>query len=253
MAPVRVVRAFRIPITAIITALALSGCMRTTGPVAVAPQGDLDSMAYGQPNRTPPQAVAASSGGGAIGALRAAFAAAPRAVPAPVVFAAPVAYVEPVPVRYDAAYHLDAGDKLRVVVYGQEGLTNTYAIDAGGSITMPLIGSVRARGRTTAGLAAAISAKLRAGFIREPSVAVEIEAYRPFFILGEVAAPGQYPYVPNMTVESAVAIAGGFSPRARRDSVTVTHTDASGTARFVVSPGSPISPGDTVLVSERWF
>jgi polysaccharide biosynthesis/export protein len=251
MALVRVVRAFRIPITAIITALALSGCMRTTGPVAVGPQGDLDSMAYGQPNSPPPQAVAADSGG-AIGALRTAFAAAPRA-PAAVVVAAPVAYVEPLPVRYDAAYHLDAGDRLRVVVYGQEGLTNTYAIDAGGSITMPLIGSVPARGRTTAGLAAAISAKLRAGFIRDPSVAVEIEAYRPFFILGEVAAPGQYPYVPNMTVESAVAIAGGFSPRARRDSVTVTHTDASGTARFVVPPGSPISPGDTVLVSERWF
>ena len=247
----RVVRAFRIPITTIITALALSGCMRTTGPVAVGPQGDLDSMAYGQPNSPPPQAVAADSGG-AVGALRAAFAAAPRA-PAAVVVAAPVAYVEPMPVRYDAAYHLDAGDRLRVVVYGEEGLTNTYAIDAGGSITMPLIGAVPARGRTTAGLAAAISAKLRAGFIRDPSVAVEIEAYRPFFILGEVAAPGQYPYVPNMTVESAVAIAGGFSPRARRDSVTVTHTDASGTERFVVPPGSPISPGDTVLVSERWF
>jgi polysaccharide export outer membrane protein len=253
MAPLRVVRALRIPITAIITALVLSGCMRTTGPVAVTPQGDLDSMAYGQPNSPPPQAVAADSGGGAIGALRAAFAASPQAVPAPVVVAAPVAYVEPMPVRYDAAYHLDAGDRLRVVVYGQEGLTNTYAVSAGGSITMPLIGSVPARGRTTAGLAVAISAKLRAGFIREPSVAVEIEAYRPFFILGEVAAPGQYPYVPNMTVESAVAIAGGFSPRARRDSVTVTHTDASGTARLIVPPGSPISPGDTVLVSERWF
>jgi polysaccharide export outer membrane protein len=251
MALVRVVRAFRIPITAIITALALSGCMRTTGPVAVAPQGDLDQMAYGQPDSPPPRTVAVDSGGGAIGALRAAFAAAPRTAPAPAVVAAPVAYAEPA--RYDAAYHLDAGDKLRVVVYGQEGLTNTYAIDAGGAITMPLIGSVRARGRTTAGLAAEISAKLRAGFIREPSVAVEIEAYRPFFILGEVAAPGQYPYVPNMTVESAVAIAGGFSPRARRDSVTVTHTDASGTSRFVVPPGSPISPGDTVLVSERWF
>ena len=155
--------------------------------------------------------------------------------------------------RYDASYHLDAGDKLRVVVYGQEGLTNTYAIDAGGSITMPLIGSVPARGRTPAGLAAEIAARLRGGFIREPSVAVEVEAYRPFFILGEVAAPGQYPYVPNMTVESAVAIAGGFSPRALRDRVTVTHTDASGTARYVVPPGTSISPGDTVLVGERWF
>ena len=252
MAPVRVVRAFRIPITAIITALALSGCMRTTGPVAAVPQGDLDSRAYGQPGSAPPQVAAAQSGGGAIGALRAAFAA-PRPEQASVVMAAPAAYAEPMPVRHDAAYHLDAGDRLRVVVYGQEGLTNTYAVSAGGSITMPLIGSVPARGRTTAGLAAEISAKLRRGFIREPSVAVEIEAYRPFFILGEVAAPGQYPYVPNMTAESAVAIAGGFSPRARRDSVTVTHTDASGPARFVVPPGSPISPGDTVMVSERWF
>jgi polysaccharide biosynthesis/export protein len=246
------VRAFRLSITVIISALALSGCMRTTGPVAGAPQGDLDSMAYGQSNSQPPRAVTADSGG-AVGALRAAFAASPGAAPGPVAVAAPVAYTEPAPMRYDAAYHLDAGDKLRVVVYGQEGLTNTYAVSAGGSITMPLIGSVPARGRTTAGLAAEISAKLRAGFIREPSVAVEIEAYRPFFILGEVAAPGQYPYVPNMTVESAVAIAGGFSPRARRDNVTVTHTDASGTSRFIVPPGSPISPGDTVLVSERWF
>jgi polysaccharide export outer membrane protein len=214
MAPVRVARAFRFSITAMMAALALSGCMRTAGPVAVAPQGDLDTMTYG---------------------------AAP----------APLAYAEPV--RYDTSYHLDAGDKLRVVIYGQEGLTNTYAIDAGGSITMPLIGSVPARGRTPAGLAAQIAAKLRAGFIRDPSVAVEIESYRPFFILGEVAAPGQYPYVPNMTVESAVAIAGGFTPRARRDSVTVTHTEAGSPARYVVPPGTSISPGDTVLVGERWF
>jgi polysaccharide biosynthesis/export protein len=101
------------------------------------------------------------------------------------------------------------------VVYGQDGLTNTYAIDAGGSITLPLIGAVLARGRTPAELALAITARLRNGYIREPSAAVAIESYRPFFILGEVAEPRQYPYVPNMTVESAVAIAGGFS-RARR-------------------------------------
>jgi polysaccharide export outer membrane protein len=251
MAPVRVARAFRIPITAIMTALALSGCMRTPGPVAIAqPQADLDSMAYGQPYNSAPVAVV-DSGGGAIAALRSSFAGPSRAYvqPAVVYAAAPM----PVPVAYDSAYHLDAGDRLRVVVYGQEGLTNTYAIDAGGSITMPLIGSVPARGKTPARLAADITAKLRNGFIREPSVAVEIEAYRPFFILGEVAAPGQYPYVPNMSVESAVAIAGGFSPRARRDRVTLTHTDASGSMRTVVPLGTALSPGDTVLVGERWF
>jgi polysaccharide biosynthesis/export protein len=251
MTPVRAARAFRLPITAIMTALALSGCMRATGPVAIASQGDLDSIAYGQPRDPSSQPVVVGSGDGAFGALRAAFASAPRSAPAD--RAAPIAFAAPVPARYDAAYHLDAGDKLRVMVYGQDGLTNSYAIDAAGSITMPLIGSVPARGRTTAGLAAEIAARLRRGFIRDPSVAVEIEAYRPFFILGEVAAPGQYPYVPNMTVESAVAIAGGFSPRARRDRVTVTHADASGTARFVVPSGAPIGPGDTVLVGERWF
>jgi polysaccharide export outer membrane protein len=159
----------------------------------------------------------------------------------------------PAPVAHDAAYRLDAGDKLRVVVYGQEGLTNTYAIDAAGSITMPLIGSVPARGRTPATLASEISAKLRNGYIREPSVAVEIESYRPFFILGEVQAPGQYPYVPNMSVESAVAIAGGFSPRALRDRVTLTHTDNSGSMRTVVPLGTAVSPGDTVQVGDRWF
>jgi len=255
---VRVARAFRFSIIAITAALALSGCMRTAGPVAVAPPSDLDAMTYGA--APAPVAVVDNSGGGAITAFRNALPRSPR--PGPVVVAAPVAVAGPVvaapvayaePVAYDSSYHLDAGDKLRVVVYGQEGLTNTYAIDAGGSITMPLIGSVPARGRTPAGLAAEIAGKLRAGFIRDPSVAVEIEAYRPFFILGEVAAPGQYPYVPNMTVESAVAIAGGFSPRARRDRVTVTHTDASGTARYIVPPGTSISPGDTVLVGERWF
>jgi polysaccharide export outer membrane protein len=214
---VRVARAFRLPIIAAMTALALPGCMRRTAPVAAAPQPSLDTIAY--------------------------------AGPAP----APVAYAAPAPVPYDMPYHLDAGDRLRVVVYGQEGLTNTYSISAGGTITMPLIGAVPARGRTPQGLAGEIAARLRNGFIREPSVAVEIESYRPFFILGEVQAPGQYPYVPNMTAESAVAIAGGFSPRARKDRVTITHSDASGTSRVIMPPGTPISPGDTVLVGERWF
>src|SRR5258707_5617945 len=170
MAPVRVARAFRFSITAIMTALALAGCMRTAGPVAVAPQGDLDAMTYGA--APAPVAVVDSGGGGAISALRSSFARAPGPAYDPVVVAAPVAYAEPV--RYDSSYHLDAGDRLRVVVYGQEGLTNTYAIDAGGSITMPLIGAVPARGRTPAGASAAMTGKLRQRHNRANAVAVEI-------------------------------------------------------------------------------
>jgi polysaccharide export outer membrane protein len=118
-----------------------------------------------------------------------------------------------------SGYTLDSGDRLRVVVFGQDGLTNSYVVDASGHIAMPLIGSAAARGMTTDQLASAISEKLRNGYIREPHVAVEVEAYRPFFILGEVTQPGQYPYVANMTAETAVAIAGGFGPRALRKSV----------------------------------
>jgi polysaccharide export outer membrane protein len=210
----------------LLTALVLSGCMGRSRPVAVVqPQNDLDALAYG----------------------RAVYA------PSPVGYVPPIAYAAPLSPAYDQNYRLDAGDRLRVVIYGQEGLTNAYAIDAGGSITMPLIGAVPARGLTPAGLAAQIAGRLRNGFIREPSVAVEVEAYRPFFILGEVAAPGLYPYVPNMSVESAVAIAGGFSPRAKRDVVTLTHTDRNGSIRTIVPLGTPLSPGDTVLVVERWF
>jgi polysaccharide export outer membrane protein len=229
MGPVPVVRAFQLSMIAAMTALVLSGCMGRSGPfAAVQPQDDLDSLAYGQqvqPSYAPSQAGYQPS----------------------------VAYAGPPSAAYDRQYLLDAGDRLRVVIYGQEGLTNSYAIDAGGSITMPLIGAVPARGMTPAGLASHITGRLRNGYIREPSVAVEIEAYRPFFILGEVAAPGQYPYVPNMSVESAVAIAGGFSPRAKRDAVTLTHTDPRGSIRAVVPLGTPLGPGDTVLVGERWF
>jgi len=268
MAPVRFARAFQWSITV----MALAGCVAAAQSGAQAQgRNDLDYMTYGQPGTyAAPQP--APDGGGAIAALRRAFSrptymAAPQvyvppvAAPAPVA-AAPVVASTPyeayaaapsMPVRYDAGYRLDAGDKLRVVVYGQEGLTNTYTIDAAGSITMPLIGQVGARGRSPAALASEISAKLRNGYIREPSVAVEIESYRPFFILGEVQAPGQYPYVPNMTVESAVAIAGGFGPRARRDHVTLTHTDTNGVARYVVPLGTALGPGDTVQVGERWF
>ncbi|MDB5485648.1 MAG: polysaccharide export protein [Tardiphaga sp.] len=225
---------------------------------------DLDNRAYGAPADpvSPPaqsnqrglltgSRSASSSSNGALAALGRGFRPSARGNYALV----PARYAPPpmVAVPYDPTYRVDAGDRLRIVVYGQDGLTNTYQISASGSITMPLIGGVPARGRTPAELAGAISARLRDGFIREPSVAVEIEAYRPFFILGEVAAPGQYPYVPHMSVESAIAIAGGFSPRAKRDRVTLTHAMPDGLLRAVVPVGTPLSPGDTILVGERWF
>ncbi|MFZ1090866.1 MAG: polysaccharide biosynthesis/export family protein, partial [Xanthobacteraceae bacterium] len=153
----------------------------------------------------------------------------------------------------DEPYTLDSGDKLRVVVFGQDGLSNTYIVDASGKITLPLIGPVSARFCTTTQLARTIADRLRNGFVREPHVAIEVETYRPFFILGEVLAPGQYPFVPNMTVETAVAIAGGFTPRAYRYDFVVSRSSMGVTARQKVPLIAPVRPGDTVTVSERWF
>ena len=149
------------------------------------------------------------------------------------VAASPAAYSPP---AQQFPYTLDSGDRLRVVVFGQDGLTNSYVVDASGDIAMPLIGSVAARGLTTDQLSARIADLLRQGYVRDPHVAVEIEAYRPFFILGEVTQPGQYPYVANMTVETAVAIAGGFTaarlqglrrhqPQLRRRSLSLQDAD----------------------------
>jgi len=165
---------------------------------------------------------------------------------------APAAYAY-APAVSEGPYTLDSGDRLRVVVFGQEGLTNSYAVDASGHIAMPLIGPVLARGATTDQLSNRIAEKLRDGFIREPHVAVEIEAYRPFFILGEVTAPGQYPFVANMSVETAVAIAGGFTPRAFRKTVMLNRTLNGRQVRISVPVTFPLRPGDTINVQERWF
>ncbi len=126
-------------------------------------------------------------------------------------------------------------------------------MDAAGNITMPLIGAVHARGLTTNELSHVLAGRLRQGFLREPHVAVEVELYRPFFILGEVNFPGQYPYVPNMTTETAVAIAGGFTPRAWRPTAELSRPVDAVVARQRVPVITLLNPGDTIVVDERWF
>lgn len=212
----------------IFAALAVSGCM-STPRLAAPPPPSIDTVVYGGPGAP----------GDVTGALPG---------PSPAVASALVKADDP-----NLPYTLDSGDRLRVMVYGQDGLTNTYAVDAAGRITLPLIGGVPARGRTTADLQRAIAARLRDGYLREPHVAVEVEAYRPFFILGEVTFPGQYPFVTHMTAETAVAIAGGFTPRAYRWNVEITRPTPQGPVRLKGPVMIPVRPGDTVVVSERWF
>lgn len=154
---------------------------------------------------------------------------------------------------YEPPYTLDAGDKLRIVVFGQDGISNSYFVDAGGNVTLPLIGTVPARGHSTAQLSQTIAERLRHGYVRDPKVTVEVESYRPFFILGEVTNPGQYAYVPNMTVETAVAIAGGFGPRAAKSNVKLTRNLPGQQMRGDVPTNFALRPGDTIVVGERWF
>jgi polysaccharide export outer membrane protein len=153
-----------------------------------------------------------------------------------------------------APYRLDSGDRLRVIVFGQTDLSNTYAIDQSGQISMPLIGALPARGRTTAEMETAIAAKLRGGgFVRSPDVSVEVDRYRPFFAMGEVAQPGQYAYVTGLTVQAAIAIAGGFSPRANRNYVDVTRSYNGQVETGRLQMTDPLMPGDTIVVRESIF
>ena len=223
---------------ALLIAAVVAGCAGVPGfPIAAAPPpdapppADLDTLAYGRP-------VAYRE---------------PVAVPLPAPLPVPAAVLPgPAPGGLEP-YTLDSGDRLRIVVFGQEGLTSSYIVDVSGKMAMPLIGAVSVRGLTTTQAARVIADRLRQGFIREPHVAIEVEIYRPFFILGEVIAPGQYPYVPNMTVETAVALAGGFTPRAYRWDVEVSRSAGGVTARQKVPMIAPVRPGDTINVGERWF
>ena len=150
-------------------------------------------------------------------------------------------------------YTLSTGDKLRIIVFGQDSLSNIYQVDGSGRIMMPLIGSVTVGGMSTAGAGQAIEAKLRSGYIREPKVTVEVDTYRPFFILGEVTTSGQYPYVNGMAVETAVAIAQGFGPRAARDYAILTRDGPKGLVSGIVPMTYPVRPGDTIVIKERFF
>lgn len=217
-----------VPVVLLI-ALALAGCMRARPYPVVAKQPQPLPEQVLQYKGEPAQTVVPQQG------------------PAVVVPARSGPYVAEPP------YTLDSGDRLRIVVFGQQGLTSTYLVDAGGNIAMPLIGSVPARGKTPQQLGQEITAKLRNGFMRDPNVSAEIVAYRPFFILGEVTTPGQYPYVAHMTVETAVAIAGGYTPRADKGDVTVSRVINGQTAKFVAPTTYPVQPGDTIRVKERWF
>jgi len=155
--------------------------------------------------------------------------------------------------EHNGPYRLDSGDRIRVFVYGQPSLSRLYIVDPDGKISVPLIGTISARGKTTNELQGIIRSRLGSEYVKDPQVSVDIQQNRPFFILGEVRNAGQYPYVSGMTVETAVAIGGGYTERASDRSFRITRK-IDGVVQEIEALGlTPIRPGDTVYVFERYF
>ena len=150
-------------------------------------------------------------------------------------------------------YMLDSGDRLRVTVFGQQNLSRIYPVDASGFISMPLIGAVKVRGMTTFQVEDRISSTLKRKYVKDPKVTAEVAAYRPFFILGEVRNAGQFPYVAGMTAQTAIAIAGGFTPRAKKSGVQLSRQINGAAFTRTVPISVRIKPGDTITVQERFF
>ena len=167
---------------------------------------------------------------------------------------APGRDLSPISDYQSQGYKLGGGDQVRIITFGEDQLTGDFRVDDRGNIALPLLGDVKAEGSTPDQLSAGISAELRRRkLLQDPSVAVEVVAYRPVFVLGEVAKPGQYPYQPGMTMLTTVAVAGGFTYRGVQDYASVVRTTGNQAVEGKVTPLSFIAPGDVINVYERRF
>lgn len=153
----------------------------------------------------------------------------------------------------DLAYRLGAGDRVKVTVYGHPDLSGEFEIDGAGMISLPLIQQVQAEGLNLVEFEAAVTAKLKPDYLRNPRVSVEVLNYRPFYIIGEVNTPGSYPYVNGMTVINAVAVAGGFTYRARTKKLVIVRGKGPDRRRMKASQDTVVYPGDVIEVAERFF
>jgi protein involved in polysaccharide export with SLBB domain len=167
----------------------------------------------------------------------------------------PIAAVpEPVPPPSNVATVLQPGDVLKVTVYGEENLTGSYTINPAGDIAMPLVGTVRAAGRTRGELEREITRAYRSGkFLDDPKVTIDVTSYLPIYVLGETLRPGAYPYSSGLNVLTAVTLAGGFTYRASRTSVLIEHAGETVWQQYPLSASVTIAPGDLIRIPERYF
>ena len=150
-------------------------------------------------------------------------------------------------------YRLGAGDRVKVTVFNEPTLSGEFAVNTTGAVSLPLVGDVPAVGKRATDVAATFQARLADGYVRSPVVSIEITQYRPFFILGEVKTPGQYPYAAGLTALNAIAIAQGFTPRAEKGVVFIRRAGAASEEPLRLTPDLRVWPGDTIRLSEKYF
>ncbi len=165
----------------------------------------------------------------------------------------PSAAAAVMPEQEPALLPLAAGDKIKVTVYGEDRISGEYEIDPNGLISLPLAGTLTAAGRTTPQLEAALTEKLKGSYLRDPKVTVAVVTFRPFYVLGEVQKPGEYPFRSGLNVLSAIAIAGGATYRANTSKVYIQRFGSTALAEYAQSPTVAVMPGDVVRVPERYF
>lgn len=150
-------------------------------------------------------------------------------------------------------YRLGAGDKVKLTVFNEPTLSGDFSVSADGALSLPLLGNMTVVGKKSSDVAVDIQKQLANGYLRDPKVSLEIVGYRPFFILGEVKTPGQYPYASGLTALNAIAVAQGFTPRAERKVVYIRRAGSSTEEAYRLSPDLRVWPGDTIRLGEKYF
>jgi polysaccharide export outer membrane protein len=151
------------------------------------------------------------------------------------------------------SYKMGADDKIRVIVFGEPDLSGEFVVNGQGTVALPLIGEVKAVGLTVRELQEQYAAVLREGYLKDPRVSIEVLTFRPFYVLGEVSRPGEYPYVNGMTVMNAIARAQGFTYRANKKKVYIKSANSAEERAVDLTQTLTVQPGDTIRVTERYF
>ena len=155
--------------------------------------------------------------------------------------------------EFASGYRVGSGDKLSIRVAGETDLTGEFPVDASGAISLPYVQTMTVAGLSTPQIEKMLTQRLRSGYLRDPQVSVQATTLRPFFIMGEVTAAGGFPYQAGMTVQNAIAIAGGYNTRADKADVLITRRNANGTQTYKVPVTTQVYPGDIIYIRERWF